>query len=142
MTTTLYHGGAPDLRPGDHLTPGHERKQHPNCPWCKANAQAAANKTGYDGHPGHTDQATHVYATTNRLYAKFHASLYGYGDLYRVTPIGHTSTSDEDTIHTIKAPALRIEAVIDRAVRLTDSERRRLAREWEQADRNAKRSTP
>lgn len=141
MTKPLYHGGAPDLRPGELLTPGHERKQHDNCPWCQANAQAAKSKTGYDGHSGHTDQSTHVYATTNRLYAKFHASLYGYGDLYRVTPVGDSSISDEDTIHTIKAPAMRIEAVIDRAVRLTNTERRRLAREWDEADRTALRST-
>lgn len=127
----LFHGGVPGLTAGDIIAPGHQRRPHDNCPWCEARARGAAHY-GTDGPSQHQDR---VYATENRLYARFHASLWGRGDLYRVTPVGgDVQRSDEDTIPSIHAPALRIIQVADVAVLLTDTERRRLNREWERAD--------
>jgi len=125
----LYHGGVPDLRPGDLLQPGHPRKPHDGCPWCLARAMGGAH-LGLDG----PSQRVAVYFTPIRLYAKFHASLYGRGDLYRVEPVGDVELSLEDTVETWTAPAARVLSVYDRAVLLTDTERRKLNRLWEQAD--------
>lgn len=75
-----------------------------------------------------------VYFTTNRLYAKHYASLYGRGWLYRIEPVGEVERSTEDTIETYMAPAARVVSVYERAVLLTHTERRRLYREWTVAD--------
>ena len=130
--SALFHGGVPGLKPGDILKPGHERKHHDGCPWCEARERGEAH-LGLDG----PSQQPAVYATPHRLYAKFYASLYGYGDLYRVTPIGGAQRSDEDTIESYYAPQWRVESVLDRAVLLTNTERRRLNRQWEEADNAA-----
>lgn len=127
---TYFHGGVDGLKPGDILQPGHSRKQHDGCPWCVARENGEAH-LGIDG----PSQQAAVYMTPNRIYAKFHASLYGYGDLYRVEPIGEVNRSTEDTMESYYAPSARVLSVLDRAVRLTMSERRRLDREWAKADR-------
>lgn len=133
MNESLFHGGVPGLRIGDVIEPGHERMAHPGCPWCEARAQGEA----YLGVDGPAEDADSVYCTTNRLYARHYASLWGYGDLYRVEPVGRLERSNEDTIEAFKAPALRVVAVLSRAVRLSMSERRRLFREWGEADKRA-----
>lgn len=126
--TALYHGGAPGLRVGDILDPHHDRPIHDGCETCRANAEAAKAGHGYDGTDGPTHIKTHVYATPAKWYAKLHASLYGYGDLYRVEPIGILQVSTEDDVETIMAPTMRIVAVADRAVRLSNRERRQIMR--------------
>lgn len=126
----LFHGGVPFLMVGSLIEPGHERKSHPGCKWCAARERGEAH-LGMDG-PAH--EANRVYATTNRLYAKHYASLWGRGDLYRVEPVGDVQRSVEDSIETFHAPAFCVVAVLDRAVTLTMSERRRLFREWSDAD--------
>lgn len=130
MTIYLYHGGVPGLRAGDLIEPGHERTGHPGCAFCEARARGEAH-LGVDGPAQDADR---VYASTSRIYAKHYASLYGRGDLYRVEPVGELVRSPEDTVETFKAPALRVIAVLERAVLLTWSERRRLSREWTAAD--------
>jgi hypothetical protein len=80
-----------------------------------------------------------VYYTPVKLYAKFHASLYGYGDLYRVEPVGDAELSLEDSIETWTARACKVVAVLDRAVLLTDTERRALDRIWREADKEYER---
>lgn len=136
---TLFHGGVPGLRIGERIEPGHERLAHPGCKWCEARAQGGAY-LGMDGPSWHADK---TYSTTSRLYAKHYASLWGYGDLYRVSLIGEGEPSLEDSMPSMISPALRVEAVLDRAVRLTPSERRKLTREWDAADAIfAKRGTP
>jgi hypothetical protein len=125
----LYHGGVPGLKPGDLLVPGHARKHHDGCKWCEARAKGEA----YEGMDG-PSQEVGVYMTSERLYAKYHASLYGYGDLYRVEPVGELRRSTEDSWPTFISPEARVVSVYDRAVRLTDTERRRLQREWDRWD--------
>lgn len=131
MSARLFHGGIPGLRVGDLIEPGHGRRHHDGCPWCEARAKGEAH-LGMDGPSQRQDR---VYATSSRLYAKHYASLWGRGDLYRVEPVGEAERSTEDSIETWCAPALRVVAVLDRAVLLTMSERRRLDREWAAADR-------
>ncbi|MFC4124908.1 hypothetical protein [Nocardia rhizosphaerae] len=117
--TVLYHGGVPGLRVGDVITPDHDRRRHDGC------AQCAAGDS-----PGHHA----VYASTSRLYATHYASLYGRGDLYRVE-LDNPTRSTEDSIETWHGPTARVVAVLDRAVLLTMSQRRRLYREWRDADK-------
>lgn len=126
-----YHGGVPYLKVGDLIEPGHERQTLDDCPICQARVKG--EHAGIDG----PSKESGVYATTDRLYAKHYASLYGRGDLYRVEPEGEYHASNEDTYPSIVAERLRVVAVLDRAVLLTMSERRRLAREWAEADRKA-----
>jgi hypothetical protein len=126
---TYYHGGLPGLRAGDILTPGNDRKHHDNCPWCAARAQGETHQ-GIDPPSEHHS----IYVTTHRLYAKHYASLWGHGDLYRIEPIGDVTASSEDTIPTWRCDQARILAVLDKAVELSYSERRRLGREWTAAD--------
>lgn len=131
MSAPLYHGGIPGLRVGDVIEPGHDRKAVDGCPWCQARASGHAGPDGIDGPSVHPE---HVYATTHRLYARHYASLYGRGDLYRVEVVGEAVRSEEDSFETYRAPALRVLAVLDRAVLLRWTDRRRLDREWLAAD--------
>lgn len=130
MSAYYYHGGVDGLKVGDILEPGHSRKQHDGCPWCVARENGEAH-LGLDG----PSQRAEVYFTPNRLYAKFHASMYGRGDLYRVEPIGEATRSTEDSMESYTAPSARVVSVYERAVQLTWTERRRLDREWAEADR-------
>lgn len=124
----LWHGGAPGLRPGDLIEPGHERRVHEGCAWCEARARGES--------PGADPLARpdRVYLTGHRGYARHYASLWGRGDLYRVEPVGPLERSLEDTIESWMAPGARVIAVVERAILLTWKERRRLFREWEAAD--------
>ena len=130
MSGGLFHGGVLGLRVGDLIEPGHDRKSHPGCKFCEARAQGGSH-LGVDPL---ASQVGRVYFTTHRLYAKHYASLWGRGDLYRVEAVGDVAPSLEDTIESFTAPALRVVAVLDRAVLLTMTERRRLYREWGEAD--------
>lgn len=132
----LWHGGVPGLRPGDLIEPGNARRQHDGCPWCEARAAHAAGgeAPSIDPASGHPDM---VYLTPVREYARYYASLWGRGDLYRVEPVGDVVRSVEDTIETWMAPAARVLSVPDRAVLLTMSQRRRLWRMWTAADTSA-----
>lgn len=126
----LWHGGVPMLRPGDLIEPGHERRIHDGCPWCVARASGHSH-LGLDG-PSH--RPDHVYLTPSRDYARYHASLWGRGDLYRVEPVGDVERSPEDTVESYVAPAARVLSVPERAVLLTMTQRRRVWRLWSEAD--------
>ena len=128
--TAYWHGGVPGLKPGDILQPGHNRKLRDGCPYCEARARGEAHQ-GIDGPSQHADK---IYLTTDRLYAKHYASLYGRGWLYRVEPLGDVQRSTEDSMPSYTADAARIVSVYARAVLLTMSERRRLWRAWTKAD--------
>lgn len=129
----LWHGGIPGLRPGDLIRPGDARPHHDGCPYCEARANEAegGERPALDPLALHPDR---VYLTTDREYARFYASLYGRGDLYRVDPIGDPIPSTEDTIPTWHSEAARVTAVYTRAVLLTWTQRRALNRRWAAAD--------
>ena len=131
----LFHGGVPELRVGDIIEPGHERRTHDDCEYCEARRKGETAVSA-EGHliDGPSQRPDRVYATTHRLYAKHYASLWGRGDLYRVTAEGSVEPSTEDSFDTVCAERLVVAGVLDRAVLLTWSERRRLWREWGEAD--------
>lgn len=139
MTPRYWHGGAPGLRPGDLIQPGHERRQHDGCRFCEARANGQA-VVAPDGSliDAPTERPDRVYITGDRDYARFYASLYGRGDLYRVEPVGVCEPSTEDHFDTWCAEAARVVAVVDRAVLLTPGQRRSLDRKWAAADRAAR----
>ncbi len=128
----LWHGGVPGLRIGDLLEPGHSRDdRHPGCPWCEARARGE----GFRGMDPPASHPRHVYLTTDREYARYHASLYGRGDLYLAEPIGPTEYAGaEDPFPAWHAPAARVIAVPERAVLLRMSERRKIAIRWARSD--------
>jgi len=134
----LWHGGMPGLRPGDILMGGHERRTHPGCPWCEA--RSTGRTLVVDGHPidGPSARPDRLYLTADRDYARFYASLWGRGDLYRVTPIGDLEVSDEDhAFPSWTAPSGQVVAVYARAVLLTMTQRRALLRRWKAGDERA-----
>lgn len=137
----LWHGGAPDLRVGQLIEPGQSRRLHGGCPYCEARASGRA-VVAPDGSPidAPTGRPDYVYLTVDRDYARFYASLYGRGDLYRVEPVGDIELSTEDHFETWCAPAARILAIVDRAVLLTPGQRRALDRKWAAADEVARRA--
>lgn len=123
MTERLYHGGVPGLNVGDILTGEHERKHHDGCPWCEARKDGTAVMDKPSKYP-------HVYVTTERDYARYHASLYGYGDLYRVEPITPLIESTEDSWPSWHTERVAVAGIVSRAVLLTWNERRRIYRQW------------
>lgn len=61
--SVLYHGGAPDLKPGDYIEPGHSRDNYDDCPICRARRGKGADAIEGTGHP------EQVYCTRYRDYA-------------------------------------------------------------------------
>lgn len=126
--TVLYHGGAPDLKPGDIIDGGHSRDdRHDDCPICRRRRELGAEAPSPMG-TRHPDMA---YCTTSRLYARLYASVYGRGDVYQVEPLGPlTPTTDEgDPEGSYRCPRLRVKRITDVHVTLTMKERRRIARQ-------------
>lgn len=137
----LWHGGVPGLRVGDLVVPG-ERHYEDGCPVCAAKAEGRNFTVGgvvVDPLNVHEDR---VYVTSDREYARFYASKYPLGDLYRVEPVWRlgdmsplVDVGTEDPFPTWAAPAARVEAVYERAVRLTHRQRVTLLERWRQVDR-------
>lgn len=129
--SVLYHGGVPSLNTGDIIEPGHSRDNFDDCPICRARREQGADAP-IDA-TLHPDQ---VYCTPDRLYARFHASMYGRGNVYQVRPADCTLTrSGEDSIESYRCDRLEVVRVVDVHVTLTWKERRKLARKWSKADK-------
>lgn len=107
MTDRLWYGGASGKRAGDLI--------------------AATSETR-----GNTGT---VLVTTDRDYARQFAANAPLGDLYRVEPLDGFDLvrAKGHSIETFEAPAVRVLSVYDRAVQMTDTERRRLRRKWANA---------
>lgn len=135
----LFHGGIPDLRPGDLITP-HPPRVVDGCPICvaRANGQTAV----VDGMP--VDPATarpdRVYVTSDREYGRFYASRWYRGDLYVVEPVGELEPSSEDRFPSWTCEAARVRTVYQRCVLLTPKQRRALLKRWTAADLAAERA--
>lgn len=126
----LFHGGAPGFKPGDIIEP-HAPNLVDDCPICEAHRVGA--EYALDGQI--IDPANHasefVFATSDREYGRFYASKFPRGDLYVVVPTDEALVpSDADPFPTWMAKTLRVHAVYDRYVQLTDRQRRRLLRRW------------
>lgn len=137
MTTLrLWHGGVPDLGVGGLLIPGQKRKTHEGCAFCAARSKGMAvmapDGSGIDPPSAHQDR---IYLTTDREYARFHASLWGRGDLYQVEAIGELAPSTEDPFESFIATSAIVRVVYARAVLLTWSQRNALNKRWTDADK-------
>ena len=119
----LYHGGAPGFKRGDVIEP-HETRHIDGCPICAARLDE-----------NHAPER--VFATPERIYAKYYASKWGRGSVYIVEPVGGFERSTEDTIESYESPGLRVLKVLATRVQLTQSERRHLYRVWHAADLRA-----
>ena len=126
--SVLYHGGAPDLQPGDHIEPGHSRDIHDDCPICRARREKGADAIEGTGHP------EQVYCTRYRDYAALYASMYGKGDVYQVRPVGELEASDEDFDGCYRCDRLVIVRDVERPVTLTPKRRRKVIRLMQRLD--------
>ena len=132
----LYHGGVPGLKPGDRITPGHDRLDHGDdgCPICRARRIHGKDRSGT---PDSTLHPESVYCTESRLEARLYASLYGHGDVYQVRADDEDdlTPADEGDWAAWRAPALTVVRITDAAVELSAKERRRIARLNDRLDR-------
>ena len=120
--SVLYHGGAPDLKPGDYIEPVHSRDNYDDCPICRARREKGADAIEGTGHP------EQVYCTRYRDYAAFYASMYGKGDVYQVRPVGDLIESDEDFEGCYRCDRLVVVRAVERHVILTPKRRRKVIR--------------
>ena len=126
--SVLYHGGAPDLQPGDSIEPGHSRDNYDDCPICRARREKGADAIEGTGHP------EQVYCTRYRDYAALYASMYGKGDVYQVRPVGELEASDEDFDGCYRCDRLVIVRAVERHVTLTPKRRRKVIRLMQRLD--------
>lgn len=116
----LFHGGAPGLRPGDVITPqplGEGAHLVDGCDICEA------RKRG-EQLPTDDLDASKVYVTTDRQYARIYAAGYPNGALYRVEPVGEMTPSP-DPVPSWGCDSARVISVYDPYVRLSASQMRR-----------------
>lgn len=121
----LYHGGAPGLRVGDTIAPDPERTSHlvDGCATC--DARRAGNPLPQDDNdPGR------VYVTTDRDYARIYAAGYPDGALYRVEVDRTDMVPSNDPAPSWGVASARVVGVVDRLVRLSAHDRRRLLRRY------------
>lgn len=129
MTTTVryWHGGAPDLHPGDLIEPrpaDDTRHLVDDCPVCEARRRGEQLDSD-DNDPNL------IYITTDRDYARFYANGYPRGALYRVEPVGElVDRTEYDPVPSWGCSAARVLTVYDPVVSLTAKELRRLERRW------------
>jgi hypothetical protein len=123
-----WHGGAPDLKPGDIIEPRPDsdgRHLVDGCPTCEARRRGEPLATD-DNDPGL------VYVTTDRDYARIYAAGYPRGGLYVVEPIGELTdrTGTHDPAPSWGCASARVLSVYDPLVTLSDREVRRLMRRY------------
>jgi hypothetical protein len=119
----LWHGGVPDLQPGDLITPDPDRTSHlvDGCPTCEAR-KAGAPLAEDDNDP------TLVYVTTDREYARLFAAGWPHGALYRVEVDTPLDAPANDPAPSWGVPAARVLVVYDRRVTLSRSQLRAIER--------------
>lgn len=120
-----FHGGMPGLKPGDLIEPqplGEGAHLVDGCPVCEA------RKTGKQLPTDNLD-ASLVYVTTDREYARVYAVGYPRGALYVVEPVGDLAPSP-DPVPSWGCPAARVTGVYDAYVTLTPAEVRRAVRRY------------
>lgn len=153
-----YHGGIGGKRVGDVLVPSQPHVVC-GCPVCAARSEgrvctvgqyrAWAIGLGERGRPildslkgadpsEAVDPPTGkdaVYVTSHHAYARWYAAR-SQGDLYEVEPIGNVEPSKEDPFPSWTCDTARVVRVLERSVRLTRSDRRKMFREWKRAEKS------
>lgn len=124
---SYFHGGAPGLRAGDWIEPG-----HPRGPKRRGLIEILGSDVAnvLDPPTLHSDR---VYLTRSRLYASLYAHTWPKGDLYEVEPLGPVLPAWEDGPETVTAARARIRAVVRRGVTLPKHKLERAARANERA---------
>lgn len=120
-----FHGGVPGMKPGDLIEPqplGEGAHLLDGCPVCEA------RKTGVQLPTDDLD-ASLVYVTTDREYARIYAAGYPDGALYVVEPVGDLTPSP-DPVPSWGCPAARVTGVYDACVRLSPADVRRAQRRF------------
>jgi hypothetical protein len=131
--TTLWHGGVPDLKPGDMIVPA-PRQPVDNCPMCQAMERGESVMVRHQGQTHFVDGPREitdgVYVTSDRFYASHYASRFGRGDLYRVEPVGQIIAQQVEAggFPVWVVPQARVVSVVQRMIVWTDKERRRFIR--------------
>lgn len=123
-----WHGGVPDLRPGDLIEPrtaADTRHLLDGCPTCEARKNGE-QLSDDDNDPGL------VYVTTDREYARIYAAGYPCGALYVVEPLGEmvNRTGTHDPAPSWGVPAARVLTVYDPVVRFTPAQAGRAIRRY------------
>lgn len=161
--TRYFHGGISGLRPGERVVPA-EPHVEDGCPICEAKkagractvgeyrrwlrqfgpkAEAVLRQLGdasdFEVIDPPRAKSDAVYITASADYATWYAAR-SRGDLYEVAPVGPVTASTEDHFPSWTCEAATILRVIRREVRLTRTERRRIAHQWKKADRRADRA--
>lgn len=129
MTTgRFWHGGAPGLQPGDLIEPRPDTDtQHlvDGCPTCEARRRG--EQLAEDD-----NDASLVYVTQERDYARIYAAGYPLGALYVVEPVGElVDRSAHDPVPSWGCSAARVLSVYDAVVVLSPKEIRRLRRRYQ-----------
>lgn len=107
-------------------------REDPNADTADVTAARWASTATREGKPTPFDLPTPegwIYASEDRQYARFYASLCGLGTLYRVR-LNDPEPSTEDPFPSWRARSGVVVSVLERAVRLTMKERKRLFIRW------------
>lgn len=128
MSLRLYHGGVPGLRIGELIEPrpgGDERHLIDGCPTCEARRRG--EQLADDD-----NDASLVYVTLDREYARIFAAGYPKGALYVVQPIGDlVDRSAHDAAPSWGCPAAQVLSVYDPLVVLSAKQIRCLQRRYQ-----------
>ncbi len=120
-----FHGGVPGLKVGDLIEPqplGEGSHLVDGCPTCEA------RKTGKQLPTDNLD-ASLVYVTPDREYARVYAAGYPQGALYVVEPMGDLTPSP-DPVPSWGCPAARVTGVYDACVRMSPAQVSRAVRRY------------
>lgn len=122
-----WHGGAPGLKPGDIISPrdpGDTAHLVDDCPICEARRQGQQLDSD-------DNDASLVYVTTDRDYARIYAAGYPRGGLYRVDPIGElVDRGEHDAAPAWGCDAARVLSVYDPIAALDAKRVRSLLRRY------------
>lgn len=126
MSAKLYHGGVGDLWVGDVIEPNMGHLRHvEGCSQCEAQA-AGVFVDGFDP----PTPPNWVYATTDREYARYHASRAYKGSLYVVDLEGDVEKSVEDPFPSWRGRRATVRGVLERNITLTMKQRKKLFCRW------------
>lgn len=125
MSELLFHGGVGGMWPRSTIRPNMaEHRYVPGCKHCEA------NKRGLSTTIEPVTPENWVYATSDKLYARYYASRAVKGWLYLVELADDAEPSAEDQFPSWRASNAKVIKVLEKRITLTMDERRELFRRW------------